>query len=129
MIIKRIKDFMRKRKDVTKGIDVTKGMQEPPQDSEIKWEHLPINMSPSREEFEKLGFCFYKWTYKGAGEKWGEVATDQVLCLAKLPEGWSIKGFTNLYSEILDENGTTRVSVFFKNEPWDRRGTMLLRNL
>ncbi len=123
----KIKDFLRKQKQERN--DVTKGMQEPPNDPELKLERLPIRMQPSREAFEELGFHFYKWIYKGAGEKWGEVATDQVLCLAELPEGWSIKGRSPLHAELLDENGTARVSVFFKNEPWDRKGNMCLKNL
>lgn len=123
----KIKDFLRKRNQERN--DVTKGMQEPPQNTELKLEQLPIMMEPSREAFEELGFHFYKWIYKGAGEKWGEVATDQVLCLTEMPEGWYLKGIDHLHAEILDENGTERVWVFYKNEPWDRQGMMGLKNL
>lgn len=88
---------------------------------------LPIRMKPEREEFEKLGFCFYKWTYEGAGKYSNKVATDQVMCLAKLPDGWKEgKWIGGYHYYLVDENGKNRVDVFAKNESWERKGEMTL---
>lgn len=116
----KFKDFFRKMKGKTKG------MQEPPEDGR-GLKPLPIDMKPGREAFERLGFHFYKWTYAGAGKKSQKVETDQVMCLAKLPEGWKEgKWIGDYHYYLVDENGKNRIDVFEENEFWDRRGQMTL---
>ena len=115
----KFRDFFRKMNDKTKG------MQEPEDESELK--PLPIDMKPSREEFERLGFHFYKWIYPGAGRDSKRVETDQVMCLAKLPEGWKEgKWIGGYHYYLVDETGKNRIDVLAKNELWDRRGQMTL---
>lgn len=115
-MIEKIKDFFR---ELNYRI---RGMEEPPEDAELML--LPITMTTERAKYEEIGFRFYKWRYAGANGKNNKMATDQVMCKAKLPEGWTIRELTGLHNEILDENGKRRVITFFKNEPWDRRGYM-----
>lgn len=70
-------------------------------------------MSPSREEWEKLGFEFT------------EIPGDCVLCNAKLPEGWSIKSTDHsMWNDIIDANGMKRGSMFYKAAFYDRSAHM-----
>ena len=86
-------------------------------------EELPIlesvkmakDMRPSREDWEKLGFFF------------AEIPSDDVLCRAILPEGWKISKTEHpLWSEIFDENGRKRGSMFYKDAFCDRNAYMNL---
>jgi hypothetical protein len=70
--------------------------------------NMPIEMSPSREAFEALGFEF------------GGV-TEGIFLLAKLPAGWTREATDHaMWSNILDEQGRVRVSVFYKAAFYDR---------
>ena len=72
-------------------------------------------MSPSREEWEELGFVF------------NDIPGDDVLCNAILPEGWSMRTTEHsMQNEIMDENGMKRGSMFYKAAPYDRCAHMSL---
>jgi len=71
-------------------------------------------MNPSQEVWEKLGF------------KFTEIPGDDVLYSADLPEGWTMRT-TSLYgSEIVDQNGNVRASMFYKASFYDRTAYMSL---
>lgn len=71
--------------------------------------NMPIEIRPSREAFEKIGFVF--------GEP-----IDDVFCSATLPAGWTRKATAHsMHSVILDDKGRERVSVFYKAAFYDRR--------
>jgi hypothetical protein len=72
--------------------------------------NLPIDMKPSREVFEKVGFTF-------------ESIRDNVLCKATLPAGWTIKN-EGYWSYIYDDKGRFRANSFYKF--WDMCGHMKL---
>lgn len=70
---------------------------------------MPLDLSPSREAFEALGFTF--------GEK-----IDDVFQRATLPTGWTRAATEHsMHSNILDETGKIRASVFYKAAFYDRR--------
>jgi hypothetical protein len=75
---------------------------------------IPKQMSPSREAFEKIGFVFGK-------------DVDELFVSAKLPPGWT-RATTghSMHSDILDEQGRKRVSVFYKAAFYDRRADAYL---
>lgn len=69
---------------------------------------MPLELRPSREAFEKVGFSF--------AEK-----IDDVFQQATLPAGWSREATSHdMHSKILDEQGRERVSVFYKAAFYDR---------
>lgn len=78
--------------------------------------NMPKELRPNREAFERAGFMF------GAD-------IDAVFVNATLPNGWS-RAATNhdMHSEILDEHGRKRVSVFYKAAFYDRRADARLTN-
>lgn len=62
---------------------------------------MPLDLNPNKDAFEAVGFTF--------GEK-----IDDVFQEATLPKGWTRKATDHdMWSEILDENGGKRVSVFY----------------
>ena len=73
---------------------------------------LPKDMSPSKEDFESLGF-----TFKDIG--------DDVLYQATLPDGWTLKS-DGYWTYLIDEKGRERGSYFYKGAFWDRSGHMNL---
>jgi hypothetical protein len=75
---------------------------------------LPMEMRPSREAYERLGFVF------GA-----PVDGDPLFVHATLPAGWS-KAPTDhsMWSKILDAKGRPRVEIFYKAAFYDRRADM-----
>lgn len=71
--------------------------------------NMPIEMSPDRAAFEKVGFVF------------GD-AVDELFCEATLPAGWTRAATDHsMHSTILDEQGRERVSIFYKAAFYDRR--------
>lgn len=77
---------------------------------------MPQDMRPSREAFEKVGFQF--------GNE-----IDELFFSAKLPPGWTRAATDHsMHSEILDEHGRKRVSIFYKAAFYDRRATSRLCN-
>jgi len=79
---------------------------------------LPVDMSPSREAFERAGFKF--------GEP---VQDDPIFVKATLPTGWSRKGSDHsMWTYIVDEQGRERVSIFYKAAFYDRSAHMSLRD-
>lgn len=70
---------------------------------------MPLELRPSREAFESLGF-----TFGGA--------IDEVFQQATLPAGWTRTATSHpMHSNILDDQGRQRVSVFYKAAFYDRR--------
>ena len=75
---------------------------------------LPMEMNPSKEAFEALGFTF-------------EDIGDDVLCKATLPDGWKLKADGDRYwTYLIDEKGRKRGSYFYKGAFYDRSGRMYL---
>lgn len=75
---------------------------------------IPKEMSPDRETFEVIGFRF--------GEPYDDLFLD-----AELPPGWSRETTDHsMHSNILDERGRRRVSVFYKAAFYDRRADCYL---
>ena len=73
------------------------------------------DMSPNKEEWEQLGFIFT------------DIPDDNVLCVATLPEGWSLKATDHsMWNDIIDENGMKRGSMFYKAAFYDRNAYMTL---
>lgn len=71
--------------------------------------NMPLELTPSKEAFEALGFTF--------GEK-----IDDVFQHATLPPGWTRAATAHsMHSEIRDETGKVRVGVFYKAAFYDRR--------
>jgi hypothetical protein len=71
--------------------------------------NMPLELRPSREAFETVGFTF------------GE-ALDDVFMKATLPTGWKREASEHaMHSYILDEQGRKRVEVFYKAAFYDRR--------
>lgn len=102
----------------------TMGMREPAEPG-IGLITLPITMKPSRREFEELGFQFFKWRHEDL--KNGRSMLDQVLCLAKLPDGWKeVRGINEENSYLVDEKGRRRVEVFERFQIWEEGGEMHL---
>lgn len=70
--------------------------------------NMPKDMSPSREAYEKVGFEF--------GDE-----VDDIFISAKLPAGWTRKATDHsMWSEILDDQGRKRISIFYKAAFYDR---------
>lgn len=70
---------------------------------------LPIDLSPSREAFERVGFVF--------GEP-----EDELFVRVTLPSGWArAAGKHQMWSTIRDGLGRERVGVFYKAAFYDRR--------
>ena len=102
----------------------TIGMHDPAEPA-IGLVTLPIKMRPSKKKFEELGFEFFKWRHEDL--ETGHVMPDQVLCLARLPEGWKETwDIDKENSYIVDENGNRRVAVFERFEIRDEEGEMHL---
>ena len=76
---------------------------------------LPRVMKPNKKSFESIGFSFE------------EIEDDNVLTLATLPEGWTIKPGIGYWSYLIDEKGRNRGSIFYKTTFYDRKGHMALR--
>lgn len=75
---------------------------------------MPKELRPSREAFEKIGFKF------GAD-------VDELFIKANLPPGWTRAATDHsMHSDILDEKGRKRVSVFYKAAFYDRRADAYL---
>ena len=66
---------------------------------------LSKSMSPSKEEWEKLGFVFT------------DIPDDDVLCYAKLPEGWQLRRVEGIWNEMVDSNGLIRAKMWYKTVP------------
>lgn len=76
---------------------------------------MPREMHPSRKDWEDLGFTF------------NDIPGDNVLCVATLPEGWSIKPTDQpMWSDVVDENGITRGDMFYRASTYDRDAHMKL---
>jgi len=72
-------------------------------------DRLPLNISGmSKEELESIGFAF--------GDP-----VDELFQECTLPEGWKIEPTDHsMWSNILDEEGTERGSMFYKAAFYDR---------
>ena len=76
---------------------------------------MPREMHPSRKDWEDLGFIF------------SDIPGDNVLCVATLPDGWSIKPTDQpMWSDVVDENGITRGDMFYRASTYDRDAHMKL---
>ncbi len=75
---------------------------------------LPKNMSPSKKAFETLGFKFKE-------------CEDELMYSATLPKGWKYIIGTGYYGKILDDQGRSRVTTFYKALPYDRDANMSLK--
>ncbi len=70
--------------------------------------NMPKTLRPSREAYEKMGFVF------GAD-------VDDIFVQAKLPAGWTRQATDHdMWSRIVDDQGRTRVNVFYKAAFYDR---------
>lgn len=70
----------------------------------------------TKEEFEALGFVFH-----------GEVEGDPIFQRATLPKGWKREAGDNLYgywTNLVDERGIKRASIFYKAAFYDRNAHM-----
>lgn len=75
---------------------------------------VPKEMFPDRAAFEKVGFKF--------GED-----VDDIFISATLPPGWTRSATSHsMHSDVLDEKGRKRVSVFYKAAFYDRRASAYL---
>ncbi len=73
-------------------------------------------MKPSKEEWEQLGFTFT------------DIPDDDILCRATLPKGWTLEETDHcLWTDIKDENGRIRGSMYYNSLPYDRSARMSLR--
>lgn len=80
---------------------------------------LPTESYTDDSEFEALGFTF------GA-----QVPGDPLFREATLPEGWSRKGTEHsMHSEIVDERGIVRASIFYKAAFYDRKASLSLAHV
>ena len=95
--------------------NVIEHMEKEGQTEAVKNTMMAIKMNPKKEEWEKLGFVFT------------EIPGDDVLCNAQMPEGWSMKATDHsMWSEIIDNKGLKRGSMFYKASFYDRRAHMSL---
>ncbi|KKN38014.1 hypothetical protein LCGC14_0757790 [marine sediment metagenome] len=83
----------------------------------VNFDVLPVDILGGTEaDFEALGFTF--------GEP---VHNDPLFREATLPEGWKRQACDHaMYSDIVDETGAQRVSVFYKAASYDRNASMSL---
>jgi hypothetical protein len=92
------------------------GMEKSGQAQLVNSEVLPVDMKPSRAEFETLGFVF--------GEP---VQGDDLFISATLPAGWKRRASDHdMWSYIDDETGKPRVAIFYKAAFYDRHAFMRL---
>lgn len=76
--------------------------------------NFPIDMSPNREAFEKMGFVF--------GQQ-----VDDIFFSAKLPAGWKKEATDHsMWSYITDAQGRKRAAIFYKAAFYDRRARATL---
>ena len=77
--------------------------------------YVAKRMDPKMEEWEKLGFSFT------------QIPGDDMLCEAVLPEGWELKPTDHsMWTDIVDNNGHKRGSMFYKAAFYDRDAHMYL---
>ncbi len=76
----------------------------------VKSEEFPADMRQDRVHFEKMGLVF------------GEPDRNDTLFLpVQLPKGWKMKGTDHsMWSDLLDEKGRKRGSIFYKGAFYDR---------
>lgn len=87
----------------------------------VNSERLPTHIATgTEEEFLTLGFEFARPN-----------PTDPIFRHAILPGGWTITAspHSNYWSTINDHLGRPRVSLFYKNAPYDRRAEMHLNEV
>ena len=95
--------------------NVIEHMEEEGQQQAVSNTMMAREMNPSKEEWEQIGFVFT------------DIPGDDVLCMAILPEGWSIKATDHsMWNEIIDANGMKRGSMFYKASFYDRSAHMYL---
>lgn len=75
---------------------------------------LSKSMNPGKEEWEKLGFVFT------------DIPGDDVLCYAKLPDGWKLRRAEEIWNEIVDADGLQRAKMYYKSVYYDRCANMYL---
>jgi hypothetical protein len=76
---------------------------------------LPKEMDPGRSEWEALGFVFE------------EIPDDELMYRAKLPKGWKMVSTDHpMATDIIDEQGRKRGSMFYKASLYDRKASMYL---
>lgn len=87
------------------------------QEELIKLEILPVNILDNGQEvLEQAGVTFL-----------GIVPEDPIFQHVKLPTGWSkYMTDTNMWTELLDERGRVRGTIFYKNTNYDRSAHMNL---
>jgi hypothetical protein len=80
-------------------------------------ELLPTNMSPeTKVALQAAGVIFL-----------GPVPNDELFQYAQLPAGWSKQGTDHsLYSDLIDEKGVKRASIFYKAAFYDRSARLSL---
>lgn len=66
-----------------------------------------------------------KKTLEEAGVKFGEPGEDPLFCEATLPEGWKkVATEQSMWSELVDDKGVKRASIFYKAAFYDRVACM-----
>jgi len=92
-------------------------MERAGQSSFVNSDTLPVDMSDeTRQALEAAGVIF--------GDR---VPGDDLFVYVTLPEGWTRRGTTHdMHSDLLDEKGRKRASVFYKAAFYDRRAHMRL---
>lgn len=76
--------------------------------------NFPLEMSPGREAYEKMGFAFGN-------------PVDGIFVAATLPEGWRKEATDHsMWSHIIDAQGRKRVGIFYKAAFYDRRARATL---
>ena len=96
--------------------DIVEIVERSAQDVAVSTTLMAKDMNPGREVWESLGFEF------------ADIEGDDVLCRAKLPEGWTMNATDSQYwTEIRDENGMVRGKMFFKGAYYDRKARMALK--
>lgn len=87
-------------------------MERAGQSSFVNSDTLPVDMSDeTRQALEAAGVIF--------GDR---VPGDDLFVYVTLPEGWTRRGTTHdMHSDLLDEKGRKRASVFYKAAFYDRR--------
>jgi hypothetical protein len=70
--------------------------------------------------------CYGKAALEAAGVKFGQpYENDPLFCDAVLPQGWSKRATDHaMYSDLVDDKGRVRASIFYKAACYDRRADM-----
>ena len=96
--------------------DAIEAQEKRGQDELVNSKLLPTDVQ-DRAEIEKLGVIF--------GEP---IEGDPLFCKAQIPNGWKVIATDSpMRSELLDENGVAKASIFYKAAFYDRYAFMCLK--